>query len=200
MKKIFLFIILLISFSQNLKSQIIIAPDPYTEYDLGQGIDYQAEDLRYYKDINGSLNPFIGVWKNTTGNKTFKLTLWKKEMALFANSFYIDKIHGDYIVIENEGQPNETILFNSRFPSTQYSNPSSPMIMLTGNYPELNGVIFDNSRFHIDPSTWKGLLIQITIIPGNMTMQWKTAERKGLRGTDPYVSPYIPKDIILTKQ
>ncbi|GAA4162592.1 hypothetical protein GCM10022217_30280 [Chryseobacterium ginsenosidimutans] len=199
MKKIFLLIIFSILFSQNVKSQIITAPEPYTEYDLAQGIDYHVEDLRYYKDINGSLNPFIGVWKNTAGNKTFKLTLWKKEMVSYLRKFYMDEIHGDYIVIENEGQPNETILFNSRFPSTTYSNPSSPMIMLMGNYPKLNGVIFDNSRFHIDPTTWKGLLIQITILPGN-TMQLKTAERKGLRGTDSYVNPYIPKDIILTKQ
>ncbi|KQS93643.1 DUF6705 family protein [Chryseobacterium sp. Leaf394] len=92
MRKIFLFIILFISLSQNAKSQIIIPPDPYTEYDLALGIDYQAEDLRYYKDINGTLNPLIGVWKNKTGNKTFKVTLWKKEMVLFGkNYFYIDK-------------------------------------------------------------------------------------------------------------
>lgn len=199
MKKIFLFIILTILFSQHLKSQIIEAPEPYTVFDLAQGIDYQVEDLRYYKDINGTLNPFIGVWKNTTGNKTFKLTLWKKEMVSFAHSFYMDEIHGDYMVIQNEGQPNETILFNSRFPSTTYSNPSSPMIMLMGNYPELNGVIFDNSRFHIDPSSWRGLLIQIKILSGNTTAQWKTAERKGLKG-DNYYSPYIPKDMTLTKQ
>ncbi|KQS93642.1 hypothetical protein [Chryseobacterium sp. Leaf394] len=103
------------------------------------------------------------------------------------------------MVIEDEGQPNETVLFNSKFPSTTYSNPSSPMIMLMGSYPELNGVIFDNSRFHIDPSTWKGLLIQIIMLSGNTTVQWKTAERKGIKG-DSYVNPYIPTDIILTKQ
>ena len=51
MKKIFLFIILLILFSQNIKSQITIVK-PHIEYDLAQGIDYHVKDLRYYKDIN----------------------------------------------------------------------------------------------------------------------------------------------------
>jgi hypothetical protein len=198
MKKIFLFIILLILFSQNIKSQITIV-EPYIEYDLAQGIDYHVEDLRYYKDINGSLNPFIGVWKNTTGNKTFKLTLWKKEMVLYLRKFYIDEIHGDFMVIENEGQPNETILFDSKYP-TNDPTPFTPMIMLRGKYPQVSGVVYDNSRWHIDKSTWKTFLLLFKILPGNTTAQWITDERSGMKDTDPYVNPYIPKNITLTKQ
>lgn len=198
MKKTFLFIIFSIIFCPNLQSQITVV-EPFTEYDLAQGIDYQVEDLRYYKDINGTLNPFIGIWKNTTGNKTFKVTLWKKEMVLFANSFYIDKIYGDYTVIVNEGQTNEQVLFNSKYP-TNDPTPFTPTIMMQGKYPQVSGVIYDNSRFHINKSTWSEFLLLFKILPGNTTAQWIKDERKGLKDTDPYVSPYIPKDIILTKQ
>ncbi|MCF2220165.1 hypothetical protein H9Q08_12720 [Chryseobacterium sp. PS-8] len=199
MKKIFLFIILTILFSQHLKSQIIEAPEPYTVFDLAQGIDYHVKDLRYYKDINGTLNPFIGVWKNTTGNKTFKVTLKKKEMILFTNGFYYDGIEGDFIVIQNEGQPNETVLFNSKYP-TNDNVPFPEMIMLHGIYPQMGGVVYDNSRWHSDKSTWKEFLLLFKILPGNTTAQWITDERSGMKDTDPYVNPYIPKDIILTKQ
>lgn len=198
MKKIFLFIILSILFSQNLKSQITIV-DPYIEYDLALGYDMQANDLRYYKDFNGNLNPFIGIWKYTSGNKTFKVTLWKREMQYFTGH-YMDVIWGDYEMIENEGQITQNILFKSKIPMGNSGNYFELGISLKGNYPALSGVANDNTYYTANFPYINPLRLDFTLDPtNNNKAHWKLKDRREFN-IEGYNGTPLPMDIILTKQ
>jgi hypothetical protein len=197
MKKIFLFITTMILFSQNLKSQITIV-DPYIEYDLALGYDMQAKDLRYYKDFNGNLNPFIGVWKNTTGNKTFKITLYKKEMD-YMGGYYMDSVEGNYQMIENEGQANESVLFKSNI-SINNGNDYAVGIHIWGNYPALSGVAIDNTYYTASFPYINPLRLDFRLDPANNNKAyWKLKDRREFK-IEGYNGTPLPMDIILTKQ
>lgn len=196
MKKILYTTIITLLFSLNLKSQIIIV-DPYIEYDLALGIDYQANDLRYYKDFNGNLDPFIGIWKNTTGNKTFKVTLWKKKMDNWVN-FYLDVIYGDYIMIENEGQANENVLFTSKI-MVGSTGPWSPGFNLNGVFPALSGTLFDNTAFTSAFPYVNNMRLYFKIESNGTTAHWVLKDKREFNIIGYSGSP-LPFDIILTKQ
>ena len=60
---------------------------------------------KYYKDVNGVFNKFIGTWKwqNTTTNptKTFEITFYKHEMRDQGGISYTDFITSKFKYIEN---------------------------------------------------------------------------------------------------
>lgn len=91
MKKIILLIVTILS--QLLYSQ---------EYPL----DYK-EDVpngAYYKDINGELNKYIGLWKGSWNGKTVYLELRKiKTFNSGSNSYYKDRIYGERKIIASNG-------------------------------------------------------------------------------------------------
>ena len=162
-------------------------------------IDYTVEDGRYYKDLYNKLNPFVGVWKNTTGNKTFKVILWKKEKDSF-NGYYVDLIYGDYEMIENEGLPNETILYKSKkligINAPQYFTPA---LMARGGYPGIAGTINDNVHFNNTENYLIPGALDFVIDTTTGKAHWKVKDRREMKGIgEPDMT--IPKDIILTKQ
>lgn len=166
-------------------------------YDL-YDFDNTINDGRYYKDLQGGLNQFIGTWKNVTGDKTFKVTFWKVEKENFKR-YYLDIIHGDYEMIQNEGQPNETVLYKSKKLLGTTGNYFTPSIRIRGYYPHLSGVITDNTTM---TSTNMGYLV-----PGNLTFSitspntahWSIRILEGIRiqGTPAFS---LPMDLVMTKQ
>ena len=72
----------------------------------------------YYKDVNNYFTSFVGSWKHVEGNKTFIVTLYKRNMEhRYENDYiiyYIDRIYGHYKLVENYGLPNETEIYNSQ--------------------------------------------------------------------------------------
>lgn len=167
-------------------------------YDLHDFSLDNPEDGRYYKDLQGNLNQFIGTWKSTTGNKTFKVTFWKVENEDF-KGYYMDGISGDYEMIENEGQPNESILYKSKKLLGITGNYFTPAIRVRGYYPHLSGVITDNTTM---TSTNMGYLI-----PGNFTFSisspntanWSIRILEGIRiqGTPAFS---LPMNLVMIKQ
>lgn len=166
-------------------------------YDISQ-YDPKTEDGRYFKDLNGRLDSFIGIWKNTTGNKTFKVTLWKEEKSEHTG-FYMDEIYGDYEMIENEGQPNETVSYKSKKIADNQGNYFTPSILLFGDYPTLSGFVYDLTNYYITYgySAMGNLVFQIDIATGKA--HWLVKDKRELK--DPSEGPIeIPMDLILTKQ
>ena len=180
----------IILFSVNVRVQQV--------YNLSE-LDFKVRDGRYYKDLYGKLNPFIGVWKNTTGNKTFKITLWKNEDGAYSG-FYLDEIYGDYEMIENEGLPNETILYKSK-KLININNPQyfTPAIRVIGGYPGVAGTVFDNIHFSNTENYLITGRLDFLIDPSTGKAHWKVKDRREMKGIgEPDMT--IPKDIILTKQ
>lgn len=166
-------------------------------YDITQS-DFNAKDGRYYKDLNGILTPFIGIWKNSTGNKTFKITLWKEEKCDYYG-FYMDKIYGDYEMIENEGQPNEAILYKSKKIVDTQGNYYTPSISLFGSSSFLLGSVDDNTNFHISYGYVARGYLEFNIDPSTGEAHWKVTDKRELK--DPSEGPItIPMDLIMTKQ
>jgi hypothetical protein len=54
----------------------------------------------YCKDIDNSLDPFVGTWIHTDGNTSLKIVL-KKELKFYTGENYKDLIVGEYQYIEN---------------------------------------------------------------------------------------------------
>ena len=160
--------------------------------------DVKIKDGRYYKDLNGILNPFIGVWKNTTGNKTFKVILCKEEKGDY-NGFYMNEIRGDYEMIENEGQPNETLLYKSKKIVDTQGNYYTPSIYLSGSSAFLQGFVDDNTNFHITSGYVAKGNLSFNIDPTTGKAHWKVTDKRELK--DPSEGAItIPMDLIMTKQ
>ncbi|NPA09080.1 MAG: hypothetical protein GXO46_08840 [Chlorobi bacterium] len=188
MKNLF-YIILLLSSIISCKAQQV--------YEISQ-YDPHVEDGRYFKDISGKLNKYIGVWKNTTGNKTFKITLWKEEKRQHTG-FYMDQIYGDYEMIENEGQPNETLLYKSKKIADTQGNYMTPSIFLFGFSYTLYGSVYDLTNFHITYGYSALGELKFSIDPTTGKAHWTVTDKRELK--DPSEGAItIPMDLIMTKQ
>ena len=151
---------------------------------------------KYFKDVDNHFTPFLG----TAGNLTFRVILYKTTKKPMG-THYSDYIEGRYLIIENAGMPDETILHNSIKYYPQSGQTSENVIICTStNGISMNGAIEDNS---VDENT-------IGILPGNLKMKiintgsttlqanWKVTKLKGMS-----IEGYefnIPTDIILTKK
>lgn len=189
MKTIYTFILLNLFFI-TCKSQ--------QTYDLNSFSLSNPEYGRYYKDLQGCLNQFVGTWKNVTGNKTFKITLYKEEKHNF-DIYYMDIICGDYEMIENEGQPNETVLYKSKKIIGTTGNYFTPAIRTRGACAGIGGTIIDNTTMTI---TNMGNLITGNLsfyLTSTNTAQWKVDILEGLRvqGTTAFS---LPMNLVMTKQ
>lgn len=194
MKKITLILATLIAYTTSAQIQDLCSSTITSFADFQPGI--------HYKDLNDNFAPFIGTWKNVTGNKTFKVILFKKEDVDYLEGYFLDDIQGHYEMIENEGQPNETVLYKSnRIVGT--SGIAYPALIQGGSCSGIGfgGWITDNAR--ADSKTKSGRL-QITINNSTNppTAQWKVSKvGKGMTITGVTVTDFtIPTDIILTKQ
>ncbi len=66
-------------------------------------LDY-AEDVpdgAYYKDMNGELNKYIGLWKGNWDGKTVYLEF--KKMKVHNKNYYMDEILGERKIINSNG-------------------------------------------------------------------------------------------------
>jgi hypothetical protein len=85
--------------------------------DIDNGIDFPSGVQGvYYKDIQGFMAPFEGIWLYTNGNTSFKMVLTKHEMQ-YTGKYYLDYIDGEYEYIENGNTIRSTL--NNTDPSNR---------------------------------------------------------------------------------
>lgn len=154
---------------------------------------------KYFKDLDNNFQNFIGIWENTTGNITFRITLEKEEQVAMGNpvEYYMDRISGSFKVIQNANMPNEVIIHDS----VKYyaiSNATTNSVIYAASYGAntLGGHIENNCANNGDDFITGFLKMNITN-PGNSPAlaHWKIKSRPLQEGE----SFNIPTDIILTK-
>lgn len=174
--------------------QVINICDGYL-YNDGQ------RDNKYFKDINNINGSFIGTWKWTNGNQTFKVTIFKEEMVQNTNytNCFEDKISGHWEMIENEGLSNQVTIYKSNSLVGNAAGDVWPPMISSGG--TCDGVIFKSLLVDncINPTFWKNGSLEFTKIPGTNTAQWKVYEFRGMKQEN---APdfRIPTNIIMTKQ
>ncbi len=188
MKKI---IVILIIATISCKAQEIVNINTFNQGD---------NTGKYFKDIDNHFTPFLGTWENTTGILTFRVILYKttKKPLGYPTKYYMDKIEGRYLLIENIGTPNETIIHDSVKYYPQSDQTSDNVIIGVSGGTIMGGDIDDNS---VDENV-------MGILPGKLTMeilntgntplqaQWSIAKRVHIVGFE----FNIPTNIVLTKQ
>ncbi|MDP5105118.1 MAG: hypothetical protein NWQ31_02990 [Polaribacter sp.] len=195
MKNIIIILITVIT-SISCKAQQIVGMD----YPISKAEDY---DGKYFKDLDGNYDKFLGIWENTTGNMTFRVILFKTEKEPFGDpvSFYMDRISGRFLMIENIGTPNEREVYNSMKYMPNFG--TTPEIVISGGAGTtiMSGTIWDN--------TITSTILPSGMLNGEMTLEilniastplqarWKVF-RKGLSLEG--VEFNVPTDILLTKQ
>ena len=160
----------------------------------------------YYKDINNYFTPFIGTWTYVDGDKTFVVKLLKETKVPYLSKkpkMYRDEINGHYKMIQNYGQPNETVLYTSQINIGTSITPWQTVILASAiNNNIMSGVIFDvagalNTSY---PTGVRGQLVMtINDFTNPLTAHWKVTLPMGMRGSDEPSTFTIPTDIILTK-
>ncbi len=157
---------------------------------------------KYFKDLDHDYDIFLGTWENTTGILTFRVILYKttkKPIGVPPIEYYKDRIEGRYLLIENVGTPNETIIHNSVKYYPQSDQTSENVIIGgSGDGITMGAFIDDNS---VDENV-------MGILPGSLTMeilntgstplqaQWSVEKGVHIVGFE----FNIPTDIVLTKQ
>lgn len=187
MKQILL--ILLSIFSISCKAQIY--PLNYKE-DVPVGA--------YYKDLDGELNKYIGLWKGIWNGKTLFLDLKKVKYFYDGNNaYYKDQIFGERKVIGTNGSVEIDRISNFDYLAPEFRGMT--ISLKNGNW----------KRLHFYPKNMCGKMatLDITSFTGNqMTLHFEYLPSI----IDPncqynaYVDQYgdfpinFPKDIVLTKQ
>ena len=189
MKKIILIITLIISLT--CESQVIVNTNIFNQGN---------NSGKYFKDLDNNFQNFIGTWENTSGNKTFRVTLFKitKKPFGYPIDYYADEIGGSFQIIENINTTNELVLNNSikfyplkNITSTSviHSSPSNPIIA--------KGYIEDNCA--TGQIGWLTGYLSMTIMNSGsnpLIMHW-IVEQKAIYTEGESYS--VPKDILLTK-
>ncbi|SHM87640.1 hypothetical protein SAMN05444360_12031 [Chryseobacterium carnipullorum] len=158
----------------------------------------------YFKDMDGELNHYIGLWKGNWNDKTIYLDLRKIKYYLGTNpndGIYIDKILGERKIINSSGavEIDRISNFDEQLPefrgiSSKFNNPSQKQFYfvpknMCGKTANLDVTFLDNAKtqmsLHLiyNPST-----IDDTCPYYNSVIQ----------GNDFPIN--FPKDIVLTKQ
>lgn len=185
-------IIAIICLSFNCKSQTIV---DLSTFNLGDNSN------KYFKDLNNHFDKFTGTWENTTGNITFRVTLWKVLQIQFItiNNCYADEINGSFKIIQNAGTPQEVVLHNSvKFYPINGSTSNSIIYLKTVNGIGAAGLITDNCTLPIGSQLGGRLRMEITN-PGQSPSRARwTVRREGLGVVGGRVFT-VPTDIILTK-
>ena len=155
---------------------------------------------KYYKDLNNIFSNYIGTWENTTGNSTFRVTLWKVEKVKYpiGKNVYMDEIHGKFMMIQDAGQPNETILYRS---DKEFLNTGSYWTDIIQDMPTttngIGGGIFDNCMAIEGDYRLRSFSFRMDYTTTPVSAHWKV---KYLPETHPSEPPIlIPTDLILIK-
>ncbi len=154
----------------------------------------------YYKDLNNIFSNYIGTWENVNGNKTFRVTLWKEIKIKYPRGInvYMDEIHGKFMMIENTGQPNETILYRS---DKEFLNTGSywpdiiQFIALDENI--FGGVIMDNCMAIEGDSRLRSFSFKMNYTTVPLTAHWKVKNLPETLISEPPI--LIPTNLVLIK-
>lgn len=90
-------------------------------------IEYSTRNYTFFKDLNHSLDKFIGTWIYIDGNKSFKITFIKNENVITTNRTQKE----DILVSRCEYKVNNTVIFEtysngrSRISSSVFINPTN---------------------------------------------------------------------------
>ena len=183
MKNIIYLIILVFSF--QLQAQEIVALENQKNYNGYESVG------KYFKDINGHLNKFIGTWKwqdnPTNPTKVLEVTFYKIENH-DTGGYYVDRLSSSYTYHENGVEIYNTTngVFGGRFNFS--GNLNKLRLIYIEPSPETYGF---NYSFYIE------YLPSLTL-SGTPQLKWdvevllEVAENAEL--------PKIPMHIILTKQ
>ena len=156
---------------------------------------------KYFKDIENNFQNFTGIWENTTGIITFRLTMWKVEndpLTSISNSF-MDRIYGKYLIVQNAGMPNEIILFESikYFPQSNYVTnwvllgKATSSIFASGSFIDTNA----NNGTNVIDGTFSFEILNIGNTP--LQSQWKLKSVGQLSSEEFFT---VPTNCILIKQ
>ena len=181
-------------------SQQIVNKNSYN-----QGNYIVNNNNKYFKDLYNTFDPFIGTWKYVNGNQTFKVVIWKSSRVRrlpFINC-YIDEIQGDFSMIQDEGLPTQTIVYQSHKyfgGGTQYWPPA---ILISGvlNDTKTGGSIMDNCVAPYDDISNVYGGVSIDIFPTTpLTAHWLIYKYQDITFSGQPQTFRVPLDIILTKQ
>lgn len=89
--------------------------------------EYSTRDYTIFKDLNHSLDKFIGTWLYTDGNKSFKITFLKVENVVTTNKFQKE----DILISRYEYKVNNTVVFETY--STGVSEVTSSILLNPNN-------------------------------------------------------------------
>jgi hypothetical protein len=152
---------------------------------------------KYYKDINNSLDKYVGIWKFLDGNKIFTIEFQKQTNVNFDN-YQMDKIVGNYSY-----QVNGVMEVNTLNNSITQGSPNSPFhieLIGTKNYQEL-------IMFFRDPvnSKWTSYVLIVNYFANNQTevLNFKlgvTAYSNLDQDVNASQAIRIPNNILLVKQ
>lgn len=192
MRRIFYIMTMLLVSNLMLQAQEIVSKEQEKQY-LADG-NFQD---KYFKDINGHLNKFIGTWKwqdnMSNPTKVFEATFIKLENE-FTGSYFRDLLLTNFKYIENGIEiyniENDTTgaryIFGGLFSFP--NNLNKLRLFYSEPNPATNGFRYN---FHIEylPSTTMGGIPQLK---WDVEVVLEVAENAEL--------PKIPMHIILTKQ
>ncbi len=172
------------------KAQTIVNVNTYNQGDNSN---------KYFKDISGFYDPFLGTWEGNYNDVTFRVVLWKVEMRELSNetNSYKDVIKGKFFIVENAGLPDETIKCQSEqyYPQSD-STWWSVIHAVSCSGVRMTGAIWDNCTAQGIPPQTGDLIMTITnsgFTP--LIAHWIIKKGSRIKGHD----FTIPKDIMLTK-
>ena len=161
-------------------------------------LDYHNDNSnKYFKDIDGVYDPFLGTWEYITDTTTFRVVLVKNKIttSIFSN-YSVDKIEGKFYLIEDAGTANEIITCQSEKYEPEWGMTPEYVIMISSHDGiEAAGSIFDNCTTDLSSSSLK-----MTIVDPNatiLTANWHVFKKGMTVGNYTYA---IPTNIVLTKQ
>lgn len=194
MKKYIKIIILFFAFNNAFGQQVV----NLSTYNAGRN------NNKYFKDLNNVFPNYVGTWEYVYGNQTFRLVLWKETMVSYDeidSGCFVDEIQGHFMMIENAGQPNESIIYRSDKNYRDSENPWIPAIFLLPNTNATQGTIIDNCILPNPQDIYMYGVLKFTINTTTTpyTAHWEASEGKGMHFTDGPVLR-VPRDIILTKR
>ncbi len=161
----------------------------------------QNESNKYFKDINNNYQNFTGTWESTTGNITFRLILWKvtKDTYHINLNNFIDRIYGRFLIIQNAGNINETILHDSvkYFPQNGYT--SDVILFAYATEPNEFGGSFTDTCANGGNGVLEAVFSLEILNLGNAPLQAQWNVKTTSRYLEDGESFTVPTDTVLTK-
>ncbi len=163
-----------------------------------------SQDLsgKYFKDIDGNFDPFIGVWQGTHQNTTMIIDISKAVLGPSpGNNYAEDVLVADIQLIEGMGTPMEMVICNTATAYSHFDKLTRSITQATTyDGVTMSGFLDDNCH----PGNSAGGIVVMNIQnpqASPLTATWEI-ERKGIVAKTYPGEPdfVIPTSIVLTKQ